>query len=571
MANEVNYVPQIDYTSRDYTAIREDLIGLIPSYNPNWTSRDAADFGITMVDLFAYMGDLINFYIDRATNEGFLATASQRDSVLQIAAMLGYTPTATTAATVTLGFSNSTGSSVTVPAGTQIASTATVNGVSTQIIFETDAAVSVPAKSGSVLGSASVGATQGYTVADESLGTSTGAPSQIFKLFNSSVISGSVEVYVNGIQYFYTTSLIEKTINDPYFTTVNDAEGNTYVIFGDGIGGRIPPTAGTITATYRVGLGSAGNAASGSLTTFLTNLTAGVTVTNQADATGGADEESTDSIRLNSPLALRALNRAVSLKDYAYLALQVTGVAKSIADASTFNSILLYIAPSGGNGYQTGITGTTSTAFDNVAASVAQYFTDKAAPNVTLTILPPTYAEVDMEITVHVLPQYRQDSVSSQALAAVRELISLDNSFFAERIPAQFVLNAISTVTGVDYATIELLRKVSDKQSFTVSSYTRTSNVATITTSATHNITVGQTIRVTNTDNSTSNVNTTSAVVTAVGSTTISYTNTGGNLTSTTPTATATVLAIVAETITCALNEIPYEGTITISATGGIA
>lgn len=571
MANEVNYVPQIDYTSRDYTAIREDLIGLIPSYNPNWTSRDAADFGITMVDLFAYMGDLINFYIDRATNEGFLATASQRDSVLQIAAMLGYTPTGTTAATVTLGFSNSTGSSVTVPAGTQIASTATVNGVSTQIIFETDAEVSVPAKSGSVLGSASVGATQGYTVADESLGTSTGAPSQIFKLFNSSVISGSVEVYVNGIQYFYTTSLIEKTINDPYFTTVNDAEGSTYVIFGDGIGGRIPPTAGTITATYRVGLGSAGNAASGSLTTFLTNLTAGVTVTNQADATGGADEESTDSIRLNSPLALRALNRAVSLKDYAYLALQVTGVAKSIADASTFNSILLYIAPSGGNGYQTGITGTTSTAFDNVAASVAQYFTDKAAPNVTLTILPPTYAEVDMEITVHVLPQYRQDSVSSQALAAVRELISLENSFFAERIPAQFVLNAISTVTGVDYATIELLRKVSNKQSFTVSSYTRTSNVATITTSATHNITVGQTIRVTNTDNSTNNVNTTSAVVTAVGSTTISYTNTGGNLTSTTPTATATVLAIVAETITCALNEIPYEGTITISATGGIA
>jgi hypothetical protein len=571
MANEVNYVPQIDYTSRDYMAIREDLVSLIQTYNPNWTSRDPADFGMTLVDLFAYMGDLLNFYIDRATNEGFLATASQRDSVLQLANTLGYIPTGLVAATTSIGFTNSTGSASVVPAGTQIANSAVVNGISTQIIFETDAAVTVPARVGAVNGTASVAATQGYTVADELLGTSTGAPSQVFKLFNSSVIAGSVQIYINNIEYFYATSLINKTINDPVFSTVNDAEGSTYVLFGDGIGGRIPPTAGEITATYRVGAGVLGNVPIGSITNFLTAVDAGVTATNGAAASGGADEESTDSIRLNAPIALRPLNRAVSLKDYAYLALQVTGVAKAISDASTFNSIVLYIAPSGGTGYLSGITGTTSTAFNTASAAVASYFTDKAAPNVSLTILPPTYVPIDLELTLYVQPQYRQDSVSSQVLAAIRDLVALENSFFADRIPAQFILNAISGVIGVDYATIELLRRLDNKQSFTVSSYTRTSNVATVTTSATHNITVGQKIRVTTTDNSTNNVNTTSSVVTAVGSTTISYTNTGGNLGSTVPTATATVLAIVSETITCAVNEIPTEGTFTISATGGIS
>jgi len=571
MANEVNYVPQIDYTSRDYMAIREDLVSLIQTYNPNWTSRDPADFGMTLVDLFAYMGDLLNFYIDRATNEGFLATASQRDSVLQLANTLGYIPTGLVAATTSIGFTNSTGSASVVPAGTQIANSAVVNGISTQIIFETDAAVTVPARVGAVNGTASVAATQGYTVADELLGTSTGAPSQVFKLFNSSVIAGSVQIYINNIEYFYATSLINKTINDPVFSTVNDAEGSTYVLFGDGIGGRIPPTAGEITATYRVGAGVLGNVPIGSITNFLTAVDAGVTATNGAAASGGADEESTDSIRLNAPIALRPLNRAVSLKDYAYLALQVTGVAKAISDASTFNSIVLYIAPSGGTGYLSGITGTTSTAFNTASAAVASYFTDKAAPNVLLTILPPTYVPIDLELTLYVQPQYRQDSVSSQVLAAIRDLVALENSFFADRIPAQFILNAISGVIGVDYATIELLRRLDNKQSFTVSSYTRTSNVATVTTSATHNITVGQKIRVTTTDNSTNNVNTTSSVVTAVGSTTISYTNTGGNLGSTVPTATATVLAIVSETITCAVNEIPTEGTFTISATGGIS
>jgi hypothetical protein len=567
MANEVNYVPQIDYTSRDYVSIREDLVSLISYYNPNWTSRDPADFGMTMVDMFAYMGDLLNFYIDRATNEGFLATASQRDSVLQIANTLGYIPTGLVAATTTIGFSNSTGSAITVPAGTQIANSAVVNGVSTQIIFETDAAVVVPAKVGAVNGVASGGATQGYTVANEALGTSTGAPGQVFKLFNSSVIAGSVKVYINNIEYFYETSLINKTINDPVFSTVNDAQGSTYVLFGDGIGGRVPPTGGAITATYRVGEGILGNVPSGSLTNFLTAVTSGVTATNGAAASGGADEESTDSIRLNAPIALRPLNRAISLKDYGYLALQVTGVAKAIADASTFNSILLYIAPSG----DAGVTGTTATtAFNNAAAAVSQYFMDKTAPNVSLTILPPTYVPVDIELTLYVLPQYRQDSISSQVLSAVRDLVSLDNSFFADRIAAQFVLNAISGVVGVDYSTIEMLRRADNK--FTVASYTRTSNVATITTSATHNITIGQRVRVTATDNSTNNVNTTSAIVTAVSSTTISYANTGGTLTSTVPTsATATVLAIVSETITCAVNEIPTAGTITISATGGIA
>jgi hypothetical protein len=561
MANEVNYVPQIDYTSRDYVAIREDLVNLIPYYNPNWTSRDPADFGMTMVDMFAYMGDLLNFYIDRATNEGFLATASQRDSVLQIANTLGYIPTGLVAATATIGFTNSTGSASVVPAGTQIANSAVVNGVSTQVIFETDEAVTVPARVGTVNGTASVVANQGYTVADELLGTSTGAPNQVFRLFNSSVIAGSVKVYINDIEYFYASSLINKTINDPVFSTVNDAQGNTYVLFGDGIGGRVPPTAGEITATYRVGAGILGNVPVGSLTNILTAVDAGVTATNGAAASGGADEESTDSIRLNAPIALRPLNRAVSLKDYGYIALQVTGVSKAIADASTFNSIVLYIAPSG----DPGVVGTTATtAFNNAAAAVTEYFTDKAAPNVSLTILPPTYVPVDLELTLYVQPQYRQDSVSSQVLAAVRDLMSLDNSFFADRIPAQFILNAVSGVVGVDYATVELLRRVDRKQEFAVTLWARSSNVVTLTATG-HTYTVGQTVRVTGVD---ATVNGTH-IVTGIATNTFTFTNTGGNVGSTA--ATGSSLAIVSETITCAVNEIPTAGTFTISATGGIS
>lgn len=569
MANEVNYVPQIDYTSRDYVAIREDLINLIPSYNPAWTSRDPADFGMTMIELFSYMGDLINFYIDRSTNEGFIATASQRDSVLQLASMLGYTPTGTTAAITTLGFINPTDADITVPAGTQVANTSIVNGTSTQIIFETDEEVTVPAKVDTVNGTASVTATQGYTVADEVLGVSTGTPSQLFKLFNSPVISGSVKIYVNGVEYFYTSSLIEKTINDPAFTTVNDAEGNTYVVFGDGIGGRVPAAAGEITATYRVGNGLAGNVPAGSVNTFLTNISAGLTVANQAAATGGADEESTDSIRLNAPLSLKALNRAVSLKDYAYLALQVSGVAKAIADATTSNSILLYMAPFG----DPGVVGTTETvAFTNVAAEVSKYFVDKAAPNVSLTILPPTYIEVDLEITLHVLPQYRQAAVSSQVLAAVRDLVSIENSFFADRIPAQFVLSAVSNVQGVDYAIVEQLSRTDQAQTFDVTSWERDTGFTIIWTTLTHGAPIlpGARIKVTDVDASLDGKIWTVANNSYDGGSVGFAVYTGGlNVANTTVTGTGHTL--VSTTVECAVNEIPTEGTFTITATGGIA
>jgi hypothetical protein len=562
LANEVNFIPQIDYTSRDYSSIREDLINLIPTYAPQWTNRDPSDLGIALIEIFSYLGDLLNFYIDRAANEGFLATASQRDSVLQIAAMLNYTPTTSSPALVELTLSNSTASAVTIPAGTQVATTTVVDGNSVQIIFETDAAAVIPAKVGSVNGTITVTATQGYTISNEVLGVSSGSPNQIFKLVETPVIKDSVEVFVNGIQYTYSPALIENTIYDPVFTTVNDAEGNTYVIFGDGVGGRIPTTAGSITATYRVGAGTSGNVPANKLSFFLTNATAGITVNNQEAAVGGEDEESTDSIKTNAPLALRSLNRAVSLRDYASLALQVPGVAKAVAESEVYTSVNLYIAPFG----DLGVSGVTPTAvFNALATDVGEFFTDKTAPNVTLNILPPTYLNIDVDVTVYVLPQYRQDIVTSQALAAVKELFSAQNSFFADRVTVHFLLSAINQVSGVDYAQVTYLRKSSELQSFSVSQWSRTSNIVTLTTTATHSITVGQTIKVSDVAPALN----TSQIVLSKTSTTLTFANVGSDVSTTS--VTGTIKALTVDTVQCATNEIPNEGTFTISASGGIS
>jgi len=563
--NNINYIPQIDYTSRDYLAIRDDLTNLINQFAPNWTSRDPSDLGIVMIELFSYLGDLMNFYTDRSANEGFIATASQRDSLLQLARMLGYVPTALSAASVTLTFSNSTASSVVVPAKTQVATTSVVNGLNTQIVFETNSAVTVPAKVGATNGTATVLASQGVTITDELLGTSTGAPGQAFRLSEPDVINTSVSILINGISYSYSPSLLNNNSYDSVFSLNTDAEGYTYVVFGDGIGGRVPPTAASIYATYRVGNGTLGNVPAYTLEDMLTNITAGITVTNTEGAIGGADEESSDSIRLNAPRALKALTRAVSLKDYSYLALQVPGVAKANATSSVYTNVILYVAPFGDLGVDS--LGAPTAAFNALSANVATYFLDKTPPNTTLTILPPTYVDIDIEMTVHILPQYQQAATTTSTLAALRELVSQDNSFFAEVIPVQYLLNAVSSVPGVDYATVELLRRTASAQLFSVNNYSRSTNVVTITTTATHNITVGQTIKVADVSAAANGT----WVVTAVTGTTISFaTLTSGTITSTAVSPAGSVRALVVETITCAVNEIPAEGTFNLTAIGGI-
>lgn len=86
-----------DYTSRDYLSIRQDLINRASITIPEWDSTDASEFGNVFIDLWAYMGDVLHFYIDRAASETFLSTATQRESILAIANLMDYSPASTRA------------------------------------------------------------------------------------------------------------------------------------------------------------------------------------------------------------------------------------------------------------------------------------------------------------------------------------------------------------------------------------------------------------------------------------------------------------------------------------------
>ena len=457
-----NYIPQIDYTSRDYAAIRDDMVNLIPSFLPEWTNTDASDFGITLIELFAYMGDLLNYYIDRSANEGFLATATQRSSVLSIASLLGYTPNNGSPAKAVLTFTNTSGGDITVPARTQVATTTTVNGVSTQVVFETDEALVVPH---GVVNTASVSSTEGTTVTAEALGAggagSDGTAYQTFTLKQSPVITGSIEVTVGTVKYEQIEYLIDANSNDPVYTVSTDADGLTSITFGDNISGRIPPITG-ITATYRVGGGIYGNVGPNTLTYPLTNIVAGLRVTNQEAATGGSDPETTDTIRYNAPNALITNNRAVSLADYGSLAISSGIAAKAVAKAVNYNNVTLYIAPKGDLSIGTpGVdsAGLPNATFTAASQALSLFFTDKMPPTTTLVIHEPTYIPLRVEITLTVKPKYKQATVKKTVESIMSLLFDFDNVVFGDEITQQYLYAALysATSSGLDKASITTL------------------------------------------------------------------------------------------------------------------
>jgi len=68
------------------------------------TTRDTGDFSIALLDGFATIADVLTFYQERIANEGYLRTATERRSVLELARLVGYAPRPGVAASVYLAY-----------------------------------------------------------------------------------------------------------------------------------------------------------------------------------------------------------------------------------------------------------------------------------------------------------------------------------------------------------------------------------------------------------------------------------------------------------------------------------
>jgi hypothetical protein len=93
----------IKYVDRDFTSLRDSIINYAKTYFPNtYTDFTAASPGMMFMEMAAYVGDVMSFYVDNQFQETFIQYSRQTQNLYDLAYMLGYKPKATNAATAVM-------------------------------------------------------------------------------------------------------------------------------------------------------------------------------------------------------------------------------------------------------------------------------------------------------------------------------------------------------------------------------------------------------------------------------------------------------------------------------------
>ena len=81
------------YLNRDFESIRQDLINLVKVHYPDqFQDFNAVSIGMSLIDLQAYVSDLLSFHTDKKFNELFLDGITDRVSAFRLAKTFGYNP-----------------------------------------------------------------------------------------------------------------------------------------------------------------------------------------------------------------------------------------------------------------------------------------------------------------------------------------------------------------------------------------------------------------------------------------------------------------------------------------------
>lgn len=83
----------IKYLGRDFVSLKNGLIDFAKTYYPNtYNDFNESDPGMMFIEMAAYVGDVLNYYIDAQFKESLILHATERNSILSIAAAMGYKP-----------------------------------------------------------------------------------------------------------------------------------------------------------------------------------------------------------------------------------------------------------------------------------------------------------------------------------------------------------------------------------------------------------------------------------------------------------------------------------------------
>jgi hypothetical protein len=264
-------------------------------------------------------------------------------------------------------------------------------------------------------------------------------------------------VRVNDLEWHEVGSLAALGPKDRNYVTAADDADNTSVIFGTGEhGSRLPTGNANVKTMYRYGIGKAGNVAAQQISQ-LANQPLGVkSVINPLPASGGANRDTRDQARRNAPLAVEALDRLVSVEDYADFARTYAGIAKaSSVRLSDGRQLIVHVTIAGVDDIPID---SASDLYRNLVLSLSQ----NGDPYLPIQVGLRRLELLVISAGVKVLPDYQWESVEPQVRAALLNAFGFDQRALGQSAFLSEAISVMQAIEGVDYVNVQRFDAVSE-------------------------------------------------------------------------------------------------------------
>jgi hypothetical protein len=236
-------------------------------------------------------------------------------------------------------------------------------------------------------------------------------------------------------------------------------DGTTQAVFGDGKrGARLPTGVENVAAVYRQGIGQAGNVGAETMTTLLDRPLGLKEVINPLAASGGADRDSAEDIRQNAPLPLLALDRLVSVSDYAAFSRAFAGIGKAEA---------ALLGGGGGNFVHVTIAGQDDaliTEDSSLMSSLTDALVLLGDPLLPVRVQSRELLVLLLSAGVHIAPDYAWADVEPALRAAVLAAFGFDRRAPGQDVFLSEVITVMHRVPGVDYVDVDSFGGIPEKK-----------------------------------------------------------------------------------------------------------
>lgn len=445
---------QLNVTELDFFGIRQNLKTFLESQS-EFSDYNFDGSGLSvLIDLLAYNTHYNATLAHLLSNEMFIDSAIKRGSVVSIAKALGYTPRSITSAKIDAIISitpapSYTGNILTLSKSVGFSGVG-LDGVTYTFYPEQE----IIAQKVDGVFTFNVTLVEGrpttntFTVATDTI-------SGPFELLNGNVDTSTIKILVQKslaeLEYStYTKSENILSINgeSQVFFVEENSYGTTEVRFGDGILGKSLTVGNIVSIDYLVSSGSLANGISGVTTKNVISGSGEIINISSARSYGGAEAQTTDSIRFIAPKFNATKNRAVTADDYTALIESQYGNINSISvwggednDPPIYGKVFVSIEP---------LPNSVITETDKIAIA-RDIIKPRGVVGIQPVFVDPTYLYVSFNITA----RYLKNNTSASASTIESTMRSYLSSYFintTSKVKKNFyyselleLLNSVST------------------------------------------------------------------------------------------------------------------------------